>query len=153
MSSGFEKYFAEQRRSYGACAFWTTNGDGRFGTLAQCIGVVVCWHLLLRTVVLAAAAMVGLPRRSRWRGAFAVAGRDSIRSWFCGRAEMRLGFWMDRPGYAGAIYPATAFGCRRVLSLCAESDVRRFHHRLVRTLDRVRPRQSWPDRCSCGPHA
>ncbi len=103
---------------------------------------------LLRTMVLAAAGMAGLPRRNSGRGALAMAGSHTVGAGIRGGSTLRLGLWLDRTRNPCAYRSASAISGSGLLSLCAQPDVRGFCRGLDRAVDRLRTRQSKSDRRS-----
>src|SRR5229473_4067452 len=80
---------------------------------------------LLRTMVLAAAGMAGLPRRNSGRGALAMAGSHTVGAGIRGGSTLRLGLWLDRTRNPCAYRTASTASGGWLLPVRAQSHVRR----------------------------
>src|SRR2546423_5893244 len=85
-------------------------------------------------VVLAVAAVVGVPGAGGGGGALAMAGGNSVGGGIRGGAALRLGLRVDGTRHSGAGRSAAAAGSSGVLPLRAESYVRGLRCRLDRAV-------------------
>ncbi len=102
---------------------------------------------VLRVMVLAPAAVAGVPRRNRGHGPLAIAGCASVGARFCRCPALRLGLRSDGTRHARSNRSAAAIGSGGLLPLRAQPHVRGLRNRVDRTVDHFRARQPSCDCC------